>query len=64
MPKKGVDQDGYVIKIVTHDILCLGLSRVIVKSDNGPAIVHMIEEALKAPKVQGLESAAAGVSAE
>ena len=59
VPQKGVDERGYIVDKVSTDILWLGYARVIVRSDNEPAIVKVVEEVLKTLKITGLDQAAA-----
>jgi hypothetical protein len=59
VPQKGVDKQGYIVDKVSTDILWLGYARVIVRSDNEPAIVKVVEEVLKTLKITGLDQAAA-----
>ena len=47
VPFKGVDEGKYVVDMLVDDIKWLGFTRVILKSDNEPAIVKLCEEALK-----------------
>jgi hypothetical protein len=55
---KGADADGFAVQCVVEDVLWLGYSRIILKSDNEPAIVRLLKESLKALRVEGLEQAA------
>ena len=59
IPKKGLDEHGYIVDQVAQDVIWLGHSRVVVRSDNEPAIVKLVTEALKKLKVSGLDQAAA-----
>ena len=54
---KGSDQEGYAVQCLVDDIVWLGYSRVILKSDNEPAIVRLLRDALKALRVEGMEQA-------
>ena len=56
--RKGDDDGGYVVECVVRDIEWLGYSRVILKSDNEPAIVKVLRESLKSLRVEGIEQAA------
>lgn len=55
---KGPDADGFAVQCIVEDVLWLGYPRVILKSDNEPAIVRHLKESLKALRVEGLEQAA------
>ena len=52
---KGDDEAGFAVRCVVDDVAYLGYSRVILKSDNEPAIVHLLREALKRLRVEGLD---------
>ena len=57
VPCKGVDEKRFSVDEVVKDIEWLGYSKVIVKSDNEPAINKLVIESLKALRVAGLEQA-------
>ena len=59
VPQKGVDEDGYCVEQMVNDIAWLGHARIVIRSDNEPAIARLVLEALKALKVEGIEQAAA-----
>ena len=59
VPQKGIDESRYVIDAFATDIAWLGWSRVIIRSDNEPALVKLVIETLKTLKVNGLEQASA-----
>ena len=46
VPQKGVDPDGYVVEQLRQDILWLGHSRVVIRSDNEPALLRVVEKTL------------------
>ena len=46
VPKKGIDEKRFAVDAVVDDVLWLGYAKVILKSDNGPAIVKLLKEAL------------------
>ena len=48
---KGAGFDRYAIEKLKNDIAWLGYSRVILRSDNGPAIIELLRETLKDLKV-------------
>ena len=58
VPVTGVGEDPYAAKKMRRDMLWLGDSRVIVKTDNGPASNAMLHELLKALKVEVIEASA------
>ena len=47
VPQKGSDDKRYVVDTVTEDVVWLGHTRVIVKSDNEPAILKLVKESLR-----------------
>ena len=52
IPVKGVDEDGFVVGLVTNIIEWLGYSRIILKSDNEPAIQALVRQSLEMIKVE------------
>ena len=52
VPQKGVDSDRYSVSRLTEDILWLGYTEVILKSDNEKAIVKLLRESLKVLRVK------------
>ena len=54
---KGVDEKGLITDSIVKDIDWMGCARVIFKSDNEPAIVKVVQESIKALKVEGLDQA-------
>ena len=61
VPVKGLGEDRYAAEKVRRDVTWLGYSRVILKSDNEPAIVAVTREVLKGLRVEVLEQAASAV---
>ena len=49
VPCKGVGSDRYAVEKLKRDILWLGYSRVTLRSDNEPAILALMTEALRGP---------------
>ena len=45
---KGSDEDGYAVQCLVDDVKWLGYSKVILKSDNGAAILALLRNTLKA----------------
>ena len=39
---KGIDEKGFSVKCLVEDVKCLGCAKVILKSDNEPAIVKFL----------------------
>ena len=58
VPQKGADEDRYAVGLVVSAVVWLGHVRVILKSDGEPAVVKLVQEALKEVKcsVDGLET--------
>ena len=52
VPVKGADEDGHIVKLVCGDIAWIGHTKVILKSDNEPAIKQIVRQALTALKVE------------
>ena len=55
VPTKGIDEKGFSVDALVSDVKWLGYSKVTLKSDNEPAIVKLLQEALRELRVQGLE---------
>ena len=55
VPTKGVDVKGFAVASIVDDIRWLGYSRVVLKSDNEPAVVKLLQEALRELRVMGLD---------
>ena len=58
VPTKGVDEKRFAVDSIVDDVRYCGYSRVILKSDNEPAIVALLGEALKGLRIEGLEQVA------
>ena len=52
VPHKGAGQDNYAADRITSDIAWLGYPRIILRSDNEPALGQVVTSALKLPRVQ------------
>ena len=60
VPSKGTTTtDKFAAERIVEDIVYLGHSRVILRSDNEPALVQLVGDALKGLRVQRLDSAVA-----
>ena len=53
VPQKGIDDKRFAVDCIVEDVLWLGYAKVLVKSDNEPAIVKLLKESLVALKVEG-----------
>ena len=56
VPQKGVDAKKFAIDALVSDIVWLGHTKVVLKSDNEPAILKLLTESLRELRIQGLES--------
>ena len=52
VPCKGSDNDGYAVARVAEDVAWLGHNRIILKSDNEPAILKLLKDSLKTARVE------------
>jgi hypothetical protein len=57
VPQKGMDPENYAVERLKRDILWLGHTKVILKSDNERAILALLRNTLKSLRVEHLESA-------
>ena len=55
VPCKGVDRDKFAVDCLVSDTVWSGYIRVMLKSDNEPAILKLLIESLKELRVNGLE---------
>ena len=55
VPSKGVDEKGFAVDALVDDVKWLGYTKMTLKSDNEPAIVKLLSEALRELRIQGLE---------
>ena len=55
VPCKGVDVGQFTVDCVVGDILWTGYTRVLLKSDNEPAILKLLTAALRELRINGLE---------
>ena len=53
--QKGADADGYAVECLRRDIQWLGYARLVLRSDNEPAIVNLLKESLKELRVSNIE---------
>ena len=52
IPQKGIDQERFSLTRVVEDIMWLGHTRVILKSDNEPALLALVKESLRVLRVE------------
>ena len=55
VPSKGLDPKGFAVSSIVHDVLWLGYTKVVLKSDNEPAVVKLASEALRELRIRDLE---------
>lgn len=55
VPVKGLDEKGYAVDELVRDVTWLGYSRLVLKSDNEPAIVKLLGEALRELRIAGID---------
>ena len=55
VPQKGIDSKRFAVDAIVNDILWLGHTKVVLKSDNEPAILKLLIESLRELRVNGLE---------
>ena len=55
VPVKGIDEKGFAVSSPVEDVKRLGYNKIVLKSDNKPAIVKLLAEALREFRIQGLE---------
>ena len=60
VPKKGVDSQGYSVEMIRDDVLWLGHTKVMIRSDNEPALLQVVGTALTALKMKGVTSSSEG----
>ena len=60
VPFKGVDEKGFSVQCLVDDIAWLGYTRILLRSDNEPAIVALLKESLKALRIEGVVEQASG----
>ena len=48
IPQKGVDEDKYVVQLVTNDVEWMGYTKLLVKSDNEPSLGALVRQSLEA----------------
>ena len=55
VPVKGADEGGFAVKAIVDDVIWLGYSKVVLKTDNGPAILKLLQESLRDLRVEGID---------
>ena len=54
VPQKGIDEKRFAVDSVVADVQWLGYSKLLLKSDNEPAVVKLLKETLAGLKVTGM----------
>ena len=54
VPSKGLDLNGYIVEMIRDDVLWLGHPKVMIRSDNEPALLQVLDTALASPKAKGV----------
>ena len=54
VPVKGADEEGFAVKAIVDDVKWLGYSKIVLKTDNEPAILKLLQESLRDLRVEGL----------
>ena len=57
VPKKGLDDAGYIVEQPKQNILRPGHAKFVIKSDNEPALVQVVQATIAALKMSGVQSA-------
>ena len=57
---EGLDPDGYIVGKIRDDVLWLGHLKVMIRSDNEPALLHVVDTALAASNAKGVASNSEG----
>ena len=55
VPQKGIDSERYAVDRLVRDLKWLGHTKIVLKSDNEPAILKLLTEVLKDMRVQAVE---------
>ena len=52
---KGVDETGFAVDAITSDVVWMGYTKVMLKTDTEPAIVKLLKKSLGELGVEGLD---------
>ena len=64
VPVKGADEEGFAVKAIVDDVKWLGYTKIVLKTDNEPAILKLLQESLRDLRVEGLDQVMAENSPE
>ena len=52
---KGADEQGFAVDAITSDVVWMGYTKVMLKTDKEPAMLKFFKESLRELRVEGLE---------
>ena len=55
VPVKGAEEGGFAVKAIVADVIGLGYSKVVLKTDNEPVILKLLQDSLRDPRVEGID---------
>ena len=55
VPVKGVNEKGFAVDAIISDVVWMGYTKVMLKTDNDAAILKLLKESLRELRVEGLE---------
>ena len=56
VPRKGADPAGYIVEALKQDVLWLGHSKLVIRSDNEPALLQVVRQVLAAIRMEGVDA--------
>ena len=54
VPVKGADEEGFAVKSIVDDVVWLGYTKVVLKTDNEPAFFKLLQASLRDLRIEGL----------
>ena len=60
VPMTGLDSTGYIVEMIRDDVPWLGHPKVMIRSDNEPALLQVVHTALAALEAKGVNSSSEG----
>ena len=60
VPRKGADAAGYVVEALKQDVLWLGHAKIVMRSDNEPALLQVVRQTMAALKMEGVDASDEG----
>ena len=55
VPVKGADEGGFAVKAIVDDVVWLGYAKIVLKTDNEPAILKLLQESLRDLRIAGVD---------